>query len=777
MAFKTKELPKHIKHFPALPGMKPHEYSKIRLKENVQAAEKMAKLHDAFKAYGYEGHDLEVYLVRLLFCYFAEDSGIFQKDSFTNYITNTDIDGSSFSLRIGQLFEILNLQPENRSKRTLLTQELLQFPYIDGNLFAEQLKTAEFDAKMRQILLECSNFDWNTISPAIFGAMFQNVMDGNKRREIGAHYTSEENILKLINPLFMDDLWAEFERVKTDPNELELFHTKLSNLSFLDPACGCGNFLIITYRELRRLEHAVIKMKHDTGLLTLHISLLLKVNITQFFGIEYEEFPCQIAQVGMWLIDHQMNLEASELFGRYYTRLPLNQSATIINDNALRVNWETVVPKSQLSYIFGNPPFVGHQWRSQDQVDDMNLVFSNLSTYGKLDYVCCWHYKAAEFIQGTRIQVAFVSTNSIVQGESVSVLWKPLFDMDIEITFAYKSFLWNNEARGKAAVYCIIVGFSLSGIIEKKQIFTDNSVKTVNFINAYLNDAPNIFIKSRGKPIMKGLPRIMKGSQPTDGGNLILSQDERKELIKAFPSAKKLIRPLVSSDDYIYGSNRYCLWLKGVAPSEYRSIPPIMERLSKVAKIRQQSPTESVKHDAETPMLFTQIRQPDEDYLLIPRVTSENRQYIPIGYVSKNIISTDSNYIIPSASLFVFGILTSNVHMVWVRAICGRLKQSFRYTPTAYNCLPWCEPTNYQRSLIEKTAQGIIDARSLFPGNSLADLYDPLSMPPELNKAHSANDRAVMASYGFSFQNYPSEDVFIAKLIELYKKLSNLNDK
>ncbi|MDR0999947.1 MAG: N-6 DNA methylase [Clostridiales bacterium] len=771
--FKTADLRKHIKKFADIAGYTTERVHDDQVEVNVKAAEKMAKLHDALKTHGYEGHELEVYLVRLLFCLFADDTGIFPQDSFSVYVEASKPDGSDLSHRISDLFEVLNMPEEVRAKKTLLSEELRRFRYVNGGLFAERLAPADFDAKMRQALLDCANFDWNAISPAIFGAMFQGVMDKGQRREMGAHYTSEENILKLINPLFLDELWAEFDRVKTDPIALERFHDKLADLRFLDPACGCGNFLIITYRELRKLELEALKMQFSSNQMILDVSPLLKVNVAQFYGIEYEEFPCQIAQVGMWLIDHQMNLRVSEQFGQYYARLPLTQSAIIVHGNALRLDWEGIVPKRELSYILGNPPFVGHQWRNKEQQEDMGIVFAAEPTYGKLDYVCSWHYKAAQFIKGTRIQVAFVSTNSIVQGESVGAIWKPLFAMGIEITYAYYTFVWTNDAKGKAAVHCVIIGFANLGLRKTKQIFIDNHTISADNINGYLLNAPNVFIQSRSKPLFAKLPEMSKGSQPTDGGNLILTVSERNEMIKSYPQTEKWIRQYMGAEDYINSKVRYCLWLKGVAPAEYRSVSPIMERLSKVADMRRKSPTASVKRDAETPMLFTQIRQPERDYIIVPRVSSERRRYIPIGFMTPDAIATDAVLIIPGATVYHFGVLTSNVHMAWTRIVCGRLKSDYRYTPAIYNNFPWCEPTEAQRAAIEKTAQGILDARALFSNNSLADLYDPLTMPPELRKAHQANDRAVMKAYGFTAQNTPSEAACVARLMEMYRSLTN----
>jgi len=768
-SFKTKDLRKHIKKFADIAGYETTRTYENQIEVNVKAAEKMARLHDALKEHGYEGHSLRVYLVRLLFCMFAEDSGIFPQDAFLNYVENSKDDGSDLSERTGKLFEVLNMPDEVRKKRTLLSADLRQFRYINGALFKDLLPSADFNSKMRQILIDCCKFDWSKISPAIFGAMFQGVMDKDQRRELGAHYTSEENILKLINPLFMDELWQEFDRVKTDPARLDRFHEKISDLKFLDPACGCGNFLIITYRELRALELEVLKMKVVSSQRVLDITPLLKVNVEQFYGIELEDFPCQIAQVGMWLIDHLMNLRVSDEFGVYVARLPLTQSAHIVNGNALRMDWETVVSKSELGYILGNPPFVGHQWRNAEQMADMKTVFADNCKTGKLDYVCCWYKKAIDYMARTVIKAAFVSTNSIVQGESVAIMWKPLFESGVEIIFAYRTFKWSNEAKGKAGVHCVIVGFACKNVVHVKQIFADNTVYHAEHINGYLLDAPDVFIQSRGKPLTKHMPEMNKGSQPTDGGYLLLSQSEREEMITEYPQAAAWIKQYIMGDDFINNGVRYCLWLKGVMPAEYRSIKPITQRIENVAKIREKSPTESVRRDADTPMLFTQIRQPEIDFLVIPRVSSERRKYIPMGFLSPDIIVGDKIQFIPNATLYQFGVLTSNVHMAWTRVVCGRLEMRYMYSPAVYNNFPWPDATTEQKAGIEKLSQGVLNARALFTESSLADLYDPLTMPPELLKAHQNLDRAVMKLYGYPINT--SEAEVVAKLMERYQKL------
>ncbi len=770
--FKTQNLRRHIRRFANIAGYTTERVRNDQVEVNVKAAEKMAKLYDALKDSGYDGHNLEVYLVRLLFCMFADDTGIFPKDSLIQYIENSKLDGSDLSDRIARLFEVLNMSDDARAKRTLLSNELKQFRYINGKLFDTILPIADFDTKMRQTLLDCLNFDWNAISPAIFGAMFQGVMDAKKRRKMGAHYTSEENILKLINPLFLDGLWQEFDKVKTDPVALDRFHDKISKLMFLDPACGCGNFLIITYRELRILELEILRMKSGSAQMIMDITSLLKVSVEQFYGIEIEDFPCQIAQVGMWLIDHQMNLRASDQFGTYYVRLPLTKSATIVHGNALRIDWEDVVPSWGLNYILGNPPFVGHQYRSPKQQVDMEYVYKDNNKFGKLDYVCSWYKKAVDYIGRANICVAYVSTNSIVQGESVSTMWKPIFEQGFEISFAYTPFIWSNEAKGKAAVHCVIIGLALKGSVKIKRIYTQNSVIETDNINGYLLPAPNIFIQSRGKPLTVGMPEMSKGSQPTDGGNLILSVKERDALISQYPQTVKWIRQYISANDFINNELRYCLWLKGVSPTEYRSVKPIMQRLEKIAEIRKKSPTASVQREATTPMLFTQIRQPEERFLVVPEVSSERRKYIPIGYMEPDVIASNMVYIVPSATLYMLGILTSNVHMAWARVFSGKLKSDYRYTPAVYNNFPWPDATDTQKAEVEKLTQAVLDARTNYSDSSLADLYDPLTMPPDLIMAHQNLDRAVMKLYGLSMKD-TSEADYIAALMERYQQLIN----
>ena len=768
-SFKTKDLRKHIKRFADIAGYETTRIYENQIDVNVKAAEKMARLHDALKEYGYEGHCLEVYLVRILFCLFADDTGIFPDSSFANYIENSREDGSDLSSRLAQLFEILNCSDVIRAKRKLLTPTLLQFRYINGGLFAQSLPFADFNAKMRQTLLNCCAFDWNKISPAIFGAMFQGVMDKKQRRELGAHYTSEENILKLINPLFMDALWREFDRVKAVPARLDAFHHKIASLKFLDPACGCGNFLIITYRELRLLELEILKMKTNTGQRHLDISTMLKVSVEQFYGIEYEDFPCQIAQVGMWLMDHQMNLRVADMFGMYYARLPLTQSATIVHANALRMDWEDVVPAKELSYILGNPPFVGARIMSAEQKDDLLHVFEDTKNAGNLDYVCCWYKKAVEIMQkNRRISTALVSTNSIAQGEQVAILWKPFFDKGIHIHFAYRTFKWSNEAKGKAAVHCVIVGFGMQKQTDNFIVNNDTRHKAEN-INGYLIDASNICIESRKKPLC-AVPEIGIGNKPIDGGYYLFTEAEKNEFVKKEPLSEKYFRKWLGSEEFINGKVRYCLWLGDCPPSELKSMPECLKRVDAVKQYRLASKSAPTRKLADKPRRFHVENMPTSEYIVIPEVSSENRYYIPLGFLSPDILSSNLVKIIPNATFYHFGILTSSVHMAWTRAVAGRLKSDYRYSKDiVYNNFPWPEADGKQKATIEPLAQAVLDARALFPESSLADLYDPLTMPPELLKAHQKLDRAVMKLYGFKANMAEAE--VVAKLFERYQRL------
>ncbi|MBE2190465.1 MAG: class I SAM-dependent DNA methyltransferase [Candidatus Kapabacteria bacterium] len=771
--FKLKDLVNNVQHFGYILGYQKKVY-KEQDPANIKAAELMGKLHDRLEEIGYTGHPLEVYLVRILFLLFAEDTTIFNKQQFQEYLEQrTAEDGSDLASKLQELFQVLNTPKENRFKN--LDEQLADFPYINGKLFEENLPTASFDTKMRQALLDCCYIDWSKISPAIFGSMFQSVMNPKERRNLGAHYTSETNILKLIKPLFLDDLWKEFESIKDNKNKLPEFHKKLSTLKFLDPACGCGNFLVITYRELRLLELEVMRALNKAGQRFLDVSQVLWIDVDQFNGIEYEEFPARIAEVAMWLIDHQMNMLVSSEFGQYFVRLPLKKSAKIVHGDALETDWENVVSKSELSFILGNPPFIGSKIMKQNQRDQIVKEFDNTAGGGTLDYVTGWYIKAAKYIQDTKIKVGFVSTNSIVQGEQTSILWGQMLNKyNIKIHFAHRTFKWSNEGRGNAAVYCVIVGFA-NFDTPNKSIFDYENIKgaahefKVKNINPYLVDAKDIFVGKRRKPICN-IPEISFGSMPNDGGNFLFTDDEKNAFIEQEPKAEKFFRPLISAHEFLNGHKRWCLWLKNANPTDLKETKLVTERVENVRKLRSESNRQATQKLAAFPTLFGEDRQPSSDYVLIPRVSSENRKYIPMGFYNEDSIASDTCLFIEGAKLYHFGILMSTIHMAWVKTVCGRLKSDYRYSKDiVYNNYPWPEnPTDKQVKAIETAAQKVLDARLQFPNSSLADLYDPLTMPPALVKAHNELDKAVDLAY--RPQAFTSEANRMEFLFELYEK-------
>ncbi|QHT65678.1 class I SAM-dependent DNA methyltransferase [Rhodocytophaga rosea] len=771
--FLLKDLYQNVKLFGFILGYQTKSY-KSEDPVNILAAERMGKLHDRLKEIGYEGHELEVYLVRILFCLFAEDTSIFEKRLFQDYIERkTNEDGSDLAAHLAQLFHILNTPQQKRLKN--IDEHLNQFPYVNGKLFAEYLPPASFDSKMRELLLHCCALDWSKISPAIFGSLFQSVMNPIERRNLGAHYTSEKNILKLIKPLFLDELWREFESIKTNRNKLTEFHKKLSTLKFLDPACGCGNFLVITYRELRLLEIEILRALNKSGQGWLNVSDIIWLDVDMVYGIEYEEFPARIAEVAMWLIDHQMNMQISVEFGQYFARLPLKKSANITHGNALRLDWESIVPKNQLTYILGNPPFVGKSNQNAVQKADMDKVFIKVDGAGVLDYVTAWYIKAARYIQDTTIKAAFVSTNSIVQGEQVGILWNELFSKyKVKIHFAHRTFNWKNEARGNAAVHVVIIGFANFDINEK-YIYEYENIKAephelkAKNINPYLVEGKDLVILGRTIPL-NNVPKMIYGSKPVDDGNFFFSDDEKELFIQKEPNAIKYIKPVLSSHQFLNGQNRWCLWLENITPDELKKMPFVLKRLENIKNFRALSTKESVKKQAATPMLFSEIRQPKSSYIIIPRHSSESRKYIPFGFFEPEIIVSDSCTALPNAALFHFGILTSEMHNVWIRHICGRIKSDFRYSNVlVYNNFPWPEsPNEKQIKAIETAAQKVLDARKAFPDSSLADLYDSLTMPPILVKAHQELDKAVDLCY--RPQAFVSEAKRMEFLFELYEK-------
>ena len=770
--FTLNELYKNVHLFGFIAGYTKH---KVVAEDpiNIQAAQMMGKLHDKLKDVGYDGHSLEVFLVRLLFLGFAEDTSIFEKRAFLEFLENkTSEDGSDLGSKLTELFQVLNTPFEKRLKN--LDESLATFPYVNGKLFEEFLPIPSFDSKMREILLECCYLDWSKISPAIFGSLFQSIMDKEHRRNLGAHYTSEANILKLIRPLFLDELYEKFEKVKKNKKQLAEFHKELSTLHFLDPACGSGNFLIIAYRELRILELEILKILYSENVLD--ISSIVWCDVDQFHGIEVEEFPAQIAQVAMWLIDHQMNMMISEHFGQYFVRLPLKKSANIVHANSLQISWEDVISKEKLTYILGNPPFIGKQLQNKEQKDDMVRIFNKVQGAGVLDYVTAWYLKASKYIQGTNIKVAFVSTNSIVQGEQVGILWKELFsNYGIKIHFAHQTFNWSNEAKSNAAVHVVIVGFASfdttnKKIFEYENIKAEAHEKIVKNITPYLVEGDDIVIEKRRKPICD-VPNISFGSMPNDGGNFLLTDEEKEELIKQEPLSEKYIKPLLSASEFLNGKNRWCLWLEDLNPNDLKSMSLVKQRVENVKKLREESSREATKKLAEYPTLFGEIRQPKNEYIGIPLNTSGNRIYIPFGYFPKDFISNNTMSVVAKSSLFHFGVLTSIMHMSWIKYICGRIKSDYRYSnELVYNNYPF--PKNVsekQKKAVEEKAQNVLNIRSQFSDCSLADLYDPLSMPPNLKKAHQELDKAVDNCYGSKlFKNDKERIEFLFGLYEEY---------
>ena len=697
---------------------------------------------------------LNMLCVRLVFCFYAEDAGIFgHKSMFGDYLKR--FEPKDLRAAILNLFKVLDQKPEERDP--FLEEELAAFPYVNGGLFTEEdLLIPNFTDELKDLLVNkaSADFNWSEISPTIFGAVFESTLNPETRRAGGMHYTSIENIHKVIDPLFMDDLNAEYEEIRniktiaTRNDKLLRFQTKLGSLKFLDPACGSGNFLTETYLSLRRLENKCLQLmiggNEVQGTLTELFGYdFIRVHIQQFYGIEINDFACVVAKTALWIAECQMLQETNSITNSASSFLPLDNYTNIIEGNALQVDWESVVPKSELSYIMGNPPFVGYAYQSKEQKEDLENLMKG---FGKnIDYVAGWYYKASELIQNTNIKCALVSTNSITQGEQVAAIWKPLFEkFGIHFDFAYRTFRWDSEANIKAHVHCVILGFSSCESKKEKVIYLNESQRiTAKNINGYLIDAADIFIENTKKAICD-VPEMVKGSIPVDGGNLIIEEADYEDFIKKEPQAKIYIKQLVGSEEFINNKKRYCLWLLGANPADLKKCPLIMERIQKVKEMRLASTKEATRKFADYPTRFMELRQPETDYLLIPRVSSEQRRYIPIGYMSKDVISTDANMVLPNASIYHFGILTSNVHNAWMRVVAGRLEMRYRYSNTiVYNNFPWPNPSEEQKKKIEQTAQAILDARAKYPENSLADLYDETVMPPELRQAHRANDLAV----------------------------------
>ncbi|MGN0269535.1 MAG: DNA methyltransferase [Candidatus Weimeria sp.] len=744
---------------------------------------------------------LNALCVRLVFLLYAEDTDILGKrNMFHDFLSPLPVNFCRESLK--KLFKVLDTPLSERDE--YLEEEYAQFPYVNGGLFADEtIEIPPFTGEIKALILKnaSEDFNWRDISPTIFGAVFESTLNPETRRSGGMHYTSIENIHKVIDPLFLDDLKKEFKDIcaissqKKKEEALDAFQEKLGSLKFLDPACGSGNFLTETYLSLRRLENEVLKEK-SSGQISLVFneqekSNPIRVSIRQFYGIEINDFAATVAKTALWIAESQM-LEETEsiLFGFNEDFLPLKTYVNITEGNALRIDWNEVVKKDELNYIMGNPPFVGYSLQSKEQKDDILHIYIDergkpYKTAGKIDYVSGWYFKASEMIQGTDIRAAFVSTNSITQGEQVAGVWKPLYErFGIHIDFAYRTFRWDSEANIKAHVHCVIVGFSCDDKRKKKKLYITTYKKDVDGktaenleqilpsnINSYLIDAPDIYIESRSMPICD-VSEMVYGNKPTDGGFLFLTEDEKAAALKGDPNIKKYIRRVYGATEYINNRPRYCLWLVGASPADISGSKFIYDRVRRVKEFRLNSPKEATRRSAETPTLFQEIRQPDSDYIIVPRHSSEKRRYIPFGFLSPDIIVNDAVQIIPDATLYEFGILMSNIHMAWTRVVCGRIKSDYRYSKDiVYNNFPWPTPTSDQKQRIEQTAQGILDARALYPDSSLADLYDPLTMPPELRKAHTANDIAVMKAYGFDTKM--TEADCVAELMKMYQQLTS----
>ena len=790
--FALADLPQHIEKFGFILGVQRRTF-RDQDPVNIEASELVARLYDALKASGYEGDDLQLFLVRTVFCLFADDTGIFEpRDLFLQFIEErTSADGADLGPWLARVFQVLNTAPGRRQKA--LDEDLSRFPHVNGDLFAEPLLIPDFDAAMRDALLEAGRFDWTAISPAIFGALFQSVMEPAERRAAGAHYTTEKNILKVIEPLFLDALRAEFNHLKERRDgrslaDLRKFRNRLGSIRCFDPACGCGNFLIIAYRELRSLEIEVLReIARRTGTVQLDVDVWSVIDVDQFYGIEIAEFPARIAATALWMMDHIMNNRLSLEFGQTYARIPIEKSPHIEVGNALAMDWQTFLPAETCSYVFGNPPFVGHQWRTKPQQEDMARIWGTTGQVNRLDYVTCWFKQAALYAAANRsIETAFVSTNSITQGEQCGILWPTLFGNDLSIRYAHRTFQWNSEARGRAAVHCVIVGLTFEKeptryIFEYDNVRGEPHASRVARINGYLINGPQYSVPAR-LVSRTGRLKMHKGSQPTDGArlrkpeggylkfsNLILNSGDRDELLAIDPNCEKWLKPYVGGEELISGKWRWCLWLKDADPSELKASQPIVERLERVRTGRLQSPTASVREFANYPTLFTQDRQPDTDYLAIPEVSSETRGYIPMAILPSTAIASNQLRIIPGAPLVYFGMLTSAMHMAWTRTVAGRLKSDFRYEPSVYNSYPWPDMTDVQQVQIGELSQAVLNARARFPNSPLDALYDPDTMPPALRRAHIDLDRAVDRLYrrgGFNSERERIEHLFV-----LYEKL------
>ena len=761
-----------------------NENIKKEMEVSIQAGEIVGKLYDEILPLYINPEDehslksLNALCVRLVFCLYAEDAGLFGKHGmFHDYLNK--FEASDLRRALIDLFKVLDTKVEDRDP--YMKEELAQFPYVNGGLFAdENIEIPNLTQNVKDLILSKASegFDWNDISPTIFGAVFESTLNPETRRSGGMHYTSIENIHKVIDPLFLDDLKKELKEIENDKvtrgkkEKLRKYQEKLASLTFLDPACGSGNFLTETYLSLRRLENKALELCTGGQIgFGDENNNPIKVSISQFYGIEINDFAVTVAKTALWIAESQMMKETESILHINLDFLPLKTYTNIVEANALRIDWNDIVSKEKLNYIMGNPPFVGARLMNESQKQDMENTFGKIKGLGNLDYVTAWYKKAFAYIQHTKIRVAFVSTNSISQGEQVPLLWKNILGININLDFAWRTFKWNSEAKDKAAVHCVIIGFSNINK-SKKIIYSNNTKNIVSNINGYLIDAPNIFIESVKQPICN-VPSMDFGSMPNYGGYLSdYSDEDVNEIISKYPESKNLFKKFIGATEFLHNKTRWCLWLKDVSPDIIKRIPPIYEAVRKVRELRMSSNREATRKLADIPTLFGEIRQPNTNYLVVPRHSSKNRRYIPIGYVDSNIICGDANLIIPSASLYDFGIMMSNVHNSWMRAIAGRIKSDYRYSASiVYNNFPWPIPNNIQKNKIEKTAQEILKARKIYPNSSLADLYNENLMPKELRKAHQENDKAVMEAYGFPVKSSFTESMCVAELMKMYKKI------
>lgn len=775
--FPLAELHRNIKHFAFIPGYQQHSLEP-QDPINLQAVQIMGDLHDALETGGYSGHELERLLVRILFCLFAEDTGIFERESFKLYLENhTQPDGSDLGPQLALFFQILNTPKEQRQQNLL--EELADLPYVNGELYGEHLHFAAFDRDMRNRLLTCTRFDWSRISPAVFGALFQAVMEPRERRQIGAHYTSERDILKVIGPLFLDEFKADLKKADRDRRKLQALHERLGKIKLLDPACGCGNFLVVSYRELRLVEIEILRRLlkgPETQKLT-DVSTVLRLDVDQMFGIEIEEWPVRIAEVAMWLVDHQMNQRLSEELGEYFVRLPLVKSPHICHGNALQLDWNEVLPVGQCTHVLGNPPFVGSKFQTSQQRAELAAITRNVKNAGLLDYVTGWYFKAAQYIQGSSVTAAFVSTNSISQGEQVGVLWHELIErFGISIHFAHRTFAWESEARGKAHVHVVIVGFGVTNHRTRKLYDYDTlrgepAMSLVASINPYLVDGPIVTVTNRSKPLCD-VPEIGIGNKPIDDGNYLFTDKERAAFLKEEPASRPYFRRWYGSDEFINNRPRWCLWLGDCPPNLLRKMPKVMQRIKAVRELRLRSKSTPTQKLANYPTRFHVENMPTKRYLVIPEVSSERRRYIPMGYLTPKVLCSNLVKLMPGAKLYHFGVLSSTMHMAWVRYVAGRLKSDYRYSAKlVYNNYPWPQDVSAAKTkAVETAAQRVLDIRAKYAEASLADLYDPNSMPGDLQKAHNKLDQAVDRCYRTA--PFVSERARVEFLFELYQKLT-----